>query len=112
MLRIIILVIALGAGSLAAWLALSMQSGDAAVPQVVTSVPQVPTEHVLVASADLPVGQALDETNLRWQSWPKEAVSPGFISRSAKPDALVSLKGAAVRSQFVSGEPIREEKLA
>jgi len=112
MLRAIILVIALGAGSLAAWLALSLQPGDAAVAPVVAAAPQASLEEVLVASVDLAQGQALDEANLRWQSWPKDAVNTGYISRSAKPDAYASLKGAVVRSHFVAGEPIREEKLA
>ena len=66
----------------------------------------------LVAAGDLVQGQALDEKSLRWQSWPKDAVSPGFISREAKPEAVTSLTGVLVRSHFVSGEPIREEKLS
>ena len=66
----------------------------------------------MVAAGELVQGQALDEKSLRWQSWPKESVSAGFISREAKPDALTSFTGALVRSHFVAGEPIREEKIA
>ncbi|MBF9234250.1 Flp pilus assembly protein CpaB [Microvirga alba] len=110
MLRVIILVIALGAGGLAGWLVLSTRSREAAA--VAPSAPVVQTTDVLVAASDLIQGQALDGKSLRWQSWPKDAVSPGFISREAKPDALTSLNGALVRSHFVSGEPIREEKLS
>ncbi|GEO16898.1 Flp pilus assembly protein CpaB [Microvirga aerophila] len=111
MLRVVIFIIAIGAGSLAGWLALSMQSGD--TPAIAAApAPQEPMEDVLVASAELPQGQALNETGVRWQPWPKGAVNPGFISRTAKPDALTSLQGAVVRSHFVAGEPIREEKLA
>jgi len=112
MLRIFILVIAIGAGSLAAWLALSMRTGGAAPSPVVASAPAAPMDEILVASVDLTQGQSLDDTKLRWQAWPKDAIHSGYISRSAKPDALAGLKGSVVRSQFVPGEPIREEKLA
>jgi len=111
MLRIIILVIALAAGSLAGWLALSMRPG-AAVTTTPAPAPQVAMIDVLVASSELGQGQSLNEKTLRWQPWPADAVSPGFITRSAQPEAIKSLTGAMVRSQFVSGEPIREEKLS
>jgi pilus assembly protein CpaB len=110
MLRAIILVVAIGAGSLAAWLVLSMQPGDAAVtPQ---AAPAQATSEVLVAAVDLPQGHVLDAKSLRWQAWPKDAVSPSFISRSVMADAVNSLTGAAVRGRFVAGEPILEEKLS
>jgi pilus assembly protein CpaB len=111
MLRVVILMIAIGAGGLAGWLALSAQSSDTSA-QAVVQAPQEPTEDVLVAAVELPQGQTLSDAGVRWQSWPKGAVNPGFISRTAKPDALKSLQGAVVRSHFISGEPIREEKLA
>ncbi len=111
MLRVVILVVALGAGSLAAWLALSLKPG-VAVTTVETPAPPVPMTDILVASSDIPQGQALSESSVRWQSWPKDAVNPGFISRSAKPEAVKALTGAMVRSHFVAGEPIREDKLS
>lgn len=111
MLRIVILIIAISAGGLAGWLVLSAQSGDTSAKAVVKA-PQEPMEEILVASVELPQGQSLSEAGVRWQPWPKNAINPGFIRRSAKPDATTSLKGAVVRSHFVSGEPIREEKLA
>ncbi|MFC4172911.1 Flp pilus assembly protein CpaB [Microvirga sp. GCM10011540] len=111
MLRIIILFIAISAGSLAAWLALSIQPGGAA-PTAATQAPEVQQDEILVASGDLAQGQALDETKLRWQPWPQGALNPGYVSRRARPDALAFFKGAVVRNHFVSGEPIREEKLA
>jgi pilus assembly protein CpaB len=111
MFRVIILVIAIGAGGLAGWLVLSTRSREPVA--VASAVPvEQPMAEVLVAASDLAQGQALDEKSLRWQPWPKDAVSPGFISRDAKPDALTSLTGVLVRSHFVSGEPIRDEKLA
>ncbi len=111
MIRIIILVIAIGAGSLAGWLALSMKPGVAVTPaQVSTS--QVAMVDVLVAASDLGQGHLLAEKAVRWQPWPSDAVSPGFITRTSQPEAVKSLTGSMVRSQFVAGEPIREDKLS
>jgi pilus assembly protein CpaB len=111
MLRIVILIVALGAGTLAGWLALSLRP-EAAVASVEAPRPQVRMTEILVAASDLPMGQALAEKSLRWQSWPADVVSPGFITRAAQPDALKTLNGMMVRNPFVSGEPIREEKLS
>ncbi len=111
MLRVVILIIALGAGILAAWLALSLRPG-VAVTTVETPAAQVPMTEVLVASSDLTQGQALNEAALRWQPWPMNAINPGFITRAGNPEAVKSFNGLMVRSHFVAGEPIREEKIS
>jgi pilus assembly protein CpaB len=111
MLRVVILVIAIAAGSLAAWLALTMQPG-VAVTTVEQSARQVPMTEVLVASTNLNQGEAVSEKGLMWQPWPESAINSGFIIRTAQPDAIKALSGSTVRSHFVSGEPIREEKLS
>src|SRR5688500_11839306 len=110
MLRVIILVIAIGAGSLAGWLALSINSG-AAVTTVEAPARQVPMTDVLVVSADLVQGQALSEETLRWQPWPQDAIYSEYITRTAQPGAAKTFAGSMVRSNFVTGEPVREEKL-
>jgi pilus assembly protein CpaB len=108
MVRVLILLIALGAGGTAAWLMLSARP-----PEAVVVEPAKPAmAEVLVAASELTQGQALDEKNLRWQSWPKEAVSAGFVTREAKPDGVSALSGAIVHSRFVAGEPILESKLS
>jgi pilus assembly protein CpaB len=108
MVRVLILLIALGAGGSAAWLMLSART-----PEAVVVEPAKPAmAEVLVAASELAQGQALDEKNLRWQSWPKEAVSAGFITRETKPDGVLTLSGAIVHSRFVAGEPILESKLS
>ncbi|MYZ48674.1 Flp pilus assembly protein CpaB [Propylenella binzhouense] len=111
MFRVIVLAIALVAGGIAAYLALSLGSGDSS-QTVVELAPQISTQEVVVASKDLNQGQALSEENLRWQKWPEEAVNAAFITKADRPDAIETLKGAVVRSQFAAGEPIREAKLA
>lgn len=111
MLRIVILIVALGAGTLAGWLALSLKP-KAAVAAVEAPKPQVRATEILVAATDLPLGQSLNDKALRWQPWPADALNPGFITRADKPNALQTLNGMMVRNAFVSGEPIREEKLS
>lgn len=111
MMRIIILVIAIGAGSLAGWLALSMKPGAAVTP-VQAPAPQIAMVDVLVAASDLGQGQTVNEKAVRWQPWPVNAVSPGFVTRASQPEAVKTLAGSMVRSHFVSGEPIREDKLS
>lgn len=111
MLRIVILIIALAAGILAGWLALSMRPG-VAVTTTPAPASQVAMIDVLVASVDLSQGQSLNDKTIRWQSWPANMVSSGFITRSAQPEAIKVLTGIMVRSRFVVDEPIREDKLS
>jgi pilus assembly protein CpaB len=111
MLRIIILVIALGAGGLAAWIALTVQPKAVATAPAAVQPPPPLMVDVVVAATDLSQGQAIGEASLRWQAWPESAVGPGHVSRKKQPDALNTLKGSVVRSAILSGEPVREEKL-
>lgn len=109
--RVLVLVVALVAGGVAAYLAMNMApTGDA--PTVVELAPQIQSQDVLVAAADIRQGQTLSAENLRWQRWPDEAINPGYLQKQTRPDAIETLAGSVVRSQFVAGEPIREVKLA
>jgi pilus assembly protein CpaB len=110
MFRIVLLIIALAAGGGAAWTALAMRS-DSTVTTIVQPAQPAPTQDVLVASADLGQGQALNKDNTRWQSWPESALNRAYINRSARPDAPEVLAGSKVRSRISSGEPIRDENL-
>ena len=109
--RVLVLAVALVAGGAAAYLALNM-GPRAPAPTVVELAPQIQTQDVLVAAADIGQGQKLTAENVRWQSWPDEAVNAAFIQRQTMPDAPEKLAGAVVRNQFIAGEPIREVKLA
>ena len=109
--RVLVLVVALGAGGIAAFLALNM-GGGAPEPTVVELAPQIQTQDVLVASADIKQGQALTAENIRWQRWPEESLNASFIQKQTTPDALEKYAGSVVRSQFAAGEPIRDAKLA
>jgi pilus assembly protein CpaB len=108
--RIIVLVIALAAGGLAALLA--SRSGPEAPPQVVQAPPQkTDTTEVLIATADIGVGQPVTPQNMAWVTWPAANAGPQFIQKKTNPDALASMSGSIVRIAFANGEPIREAKV-
>jgi pilus assembly protein CpaB len=105
--RIIVLVIALAAGGVAALLASGSNSKPPETIQVVT----VKMGDVLVAKSDIGVGQTVTPADLQWQPWPVNAVASSFISKSAAPNAMDQLNGAIARHAFVAGEPINDSKL-
>ncbi|HSG95147.1 MAG TPA: Flp pilus assembly protein CpaB, partial [Afifellaceae bacterium] len=107
--RVLVLAVALIAGSGAAYLALNLQ--PASGPET-AAAPIVPMTDVLVAASNIPPGGSLSNRNVRWQPWPSEAVNDAFISKDRQSDAIDTLTGTIVRSQFYDGEPIREGKLA
>lgn len=107
--RIILLLVALLAGGLAAWLA-TRGGSPAPAPQVV-EVAQAPTTQVLAASKPIGVAERLNPDNLEWIEWPETAVRPDYVTIAAMPDATDQLTGAVARFEFFPGEPIREVKL-
>ena len=108
--RIVLLLIAILAGGLAAFLA---TRGDR--PVQVAQAPQVVVEEakvqVLVASAPIGVGQRLSDKTLEWQDWPEGAVRPEYVTSETLPDAITQMAGAVARFEIFTGEPIREQKL-
>ena len=106
--RIVVLTIALGAGGIAAYLA-SGTPDPKSVP--VAPVAQMPTVDVLVAKADIGLGQSLKSGDLQWQTWPASTASNSFIRRGERPDATTQVAGSIARAPFIAGEPIREQKL-
>ena len=105
--RIVVLIIALGAGGVAAYLA----SGSDNKPALVQPVAQMETVDVLVAKSDIGLGQTVKLEDLLWQTWPASTVSNTFIRRSDRPDATTQVAGSIARAPFIAGEPIREQKL-
>jgi pilus assembly protein CpaB len=107
--RIIVLVIALVAGGIAALLA-SRSDRPEAPPQA-PPVAQLETVDVLVAANDIGLGNTVKPDDLRWQVWPAAAASSNFIRKSDRPDAINQLAPSIARAPFSAGEPIREAKL-
>ena len=106
--RIVVLLIALAAGGIAALLA-----GRSDRPADIAQAPvaALETVDVLVAGSDIGIGQSITGNELRWQTWPAAAANSNFIRRNDKPDALNQLAGSITRSPFFAGEPIRETRL-
>ena len=105
--RIVVLTIALSAGGVAAYLA----RGADNKPLPAEPVVQLQTVDVLVAKADIGLGQSVTPENLLWQTWPAATASNNFIRRSERPEATNDLAGSIARAPFIAGEPIRELKL-
>lgn len=105
--RILVLAIAIAAGGMAAYLA----SGSDPKPVVQAPAPKLDTVDVLIAKADIPLGQTVKPEDLQWQSWPAGIVSNNFIRRDARSNAIADLTGSIARSPLFAGEPVREVKL-
>jgi pilus assembly protein CpaB len=107
--RIIVLIIALGAGGIAAYLV----SGGAPdnKPHLAEPAPQLQTVDVLVAKSDIGLGQSVKPEDVQWQAWPASTASSTFIRRNERPDATTQIIGSIARSPFIIGEPMREQKL-
>jgi pilus assembly protein CpaB len=105
--RIVVLVIALSAGGVAAYLARG--SDNQAPPAEPTT--QLPTVEVLVAKSDIGLGQSVKPDDLQWQTWPAATASNNFIRRADRADAIKAVVGSIARAPFIAGEPIREQKL-
>lgn len=107
--RIAVLILAVLAAAAAAWLASSFVGTD--VQQVQAPEPQIVTDEVLVAARDLQVGAKVTPGDMRWQTWPTEALASGYVVKDQTPDAMTGMQGALVRSAMMQGEPITGNKV-
>jgi pilus assembly protein CpaB len=106
--RIVVLTIALSAGGVAAYLARGTDTKQALPAEPVV---QLQTVDVLVAKSDIGLGQSVTPDNLQWQTWPAATASNSFIRRSDRPEGTKEVAGSIARAPFITGEPIREQKL-
>jgi len=109
--RIILLLVAIVAGGLAAFLV--TRGNRAPTTQIVTNevVTQEAKTQILVAKSEIGIGERLTPAIVEWQDWPEGAVRPEYVTISAMPDAPDKLTDAVARFEFFPGEPIREQKL-
>jgi pilus assembly protein CpaB len=107
--RLVVLAVAVAAGGLAAYLAAGSNPPPAPPPPPQQT--QIETVEILVAKADISMGQIVSAGDMQWQIWPVAAASPSFIRKKERPDAIAQLATAIARTPFVIGEPIREAKL-
>jgi pilus assembly protein CpaB len=101
--------VALAAAALAFYVASSFVE---APPAPVTVEKQVNSTEVLVAGADIAVGQTVNEGNFRWVSWPADAITHDYITKqNGGVAAMRDLSGSIARSSLLAGEPITTQKL-
>jgi pilus assembly protein CpaB len=105
--RLVVLVIALGAGGVAAMLAGRSEKPAPPPPAPV----KAETVDILIAKSDIALGQPLNPGAMEWQAWPASTTGGNFIRKQDRPNAIETLTGYVARAPFVTGEPIREAKL-
>lgn len=105
--RFIILALSLTCGGVAAYLASGVEAAVPAPPPVA----QLETVDVLVAKADIGLGQKVTQSEVQWQTWPRSTATPNVITRTERAEIMKELEGSIARAPFVAGEPIRESKL-
>jgi pilus assembly protein CpaB len=108
--RMLILGLAVVAAAAAALLARGMMGGGTPTVAAMTAPPAIETSDVLVASAALQPGQALNPTVVHWQKWPTSSVDSSFITQAQTPNLQTALTGTVVRAPIVEGEPITDAK--
>jgi len=110
--RVAVLGIAVGAGLIAALIAMNL-SAPAPAPKVAdASAPPTPLTEVLVATKDIAIGGKLGADSVQWQEWPRGGVTGRFIERVSRGDEQIEpLIGAIARASIYAGEPINEAKL-
>jgi len=74
--------------------------------EVTTNITQV-----LVARTEIGLGQITGPESFRWMDWPQNAVSPSYIQRANRPNAMEELKDSVARAPMLAGEPVTALKL-
>jgi pilus assembly protein CpaB len=105
--RLVILAVALGAALCAALVASQFVRPAQVVQPVAPILDQI---EVLVAKREIRMGDRVSTQDLKWQAWPKEAATQGYITKSAKPKAMADYDKAIARTGVLQGEPISEGK--
>jgi pilus assembly protein CpaB len=81
-------------------------------PAPLTVEKQVDSTEVLVAGADVAVGQTVNEGNFRWMSWPIAATTHSYITKAdGGLEIMRGLSGSIARAPLLAGEPITKQKL-
>lgn len=81
--------------------------------QVVSEMPPVASVQVAVAARNLPAGTTLQESDVRWQSWPDISLDPNYIVQRNGQDAggIGELVGSVVRRGISGGDPVTMAKV-
>jgi pilus assembly protein CpaB len=108
MTRIVVLVAALGAAALAAFLA----RGFLGKKDPAANAASLEAIEVLVASKAISVGTKIALGDLKWQRWPKDALDPAYVTKAAQPNAVdEAAAGSVARAPLLAGEPVTAQKV-
>lgn len=80
-----------------------------AVPAAVV-VEQRPVTRILAARRDMMIGERASAGDFYWQTWPEEAMSPGYIVEN-QGQGIEDFAGSVVRAPIGEGEPITGRRL-
>lgn len=108
--RLILLVAALLAAVLAAYLSTSLMRQRPA-PSAPPVVQKPATVDVLVAARNVAPGERLGNLGLQWRPWPADTIAPEMITRQEMPDGAETMQGARARSTLLLGEPIVDARI-
>ena len=86
-------------------------SGPTPTAPLALPAPKIQTEEVLVAAQDVPMGTAITDASVTWQTWPSGMLSEQMITKSSGPNVMADIKGSMTRVAFLRGEPMRRDKL-
>lgn len=109
--RLVLLLVALSSGGLAAYLTTRPQPVAEPVVEAVTEVIKEPRIRVLVARTHIGIGQHLLPASIGWEDWPEGSVLPDYVTAEAEPGAVGAMSDAVARFEFFPGDPIRGQKL-
>ena len=113
--RLIILLVAAAAAIGAAFLVRGLQNAPVPVEPIKVATQakkkEVPALKVLVAKADLRIGQYIAPDHLAWQDWPEKSNTLAFYTDQNNPDIIDELVGGVVRSEMLAGEPFTGQKI-
>ena len=108
--RVAVLGVAAAAGLIAMVLALNLAAPTSTQKPEPPKQADLNTVKVLVATADVPMGKTINDSDIDWRDWPKDSVSSLFVTGGTV-DAKASVVNAIARATFYAGEPISQAKL-
>lgn len=113
--RILILVLAAAAAVVAAiFVRGSLQPSqpvDSNGQPVAQQVQAAPTVRVLAVRRDLDIGHRIQTSDLYWQGWPEDALSPSYLTEARNADAINEFENGLVRAPMSAGEPVTVRKI-
>lgn len=104
--RLVVLGLAAVAAIVAALLVRGLLGGGTEKGDAAVASRPVATARVLVASTTIQPGTKLTPAMVRWQEWPRSAVSPSFITARGAPDIARVVAGTVVRAPLLANQPV------